>query len=75
MTEKVAWPAASVTPFSVVIVEEPPPGASVTVWPGTGLACASTRVTVIVEAVLPSATTETGQARTVEPAALGAPGV
>ncbi len=30
---------------------------------------------MIVEAVLPSATTETGQARTVEPAALGAPGV
>ena len=44
-------------------------------WPGTGLAYASTRVTVIVEAALPSATTEAGHATTVEPAALGAPGV
>ena len=31
VTEKVAWPAASVTPFSVETVEEPPPAASVTV--------------------------------------------
>ena len=72
LTVKVATPDALVTPATVVIVEEPPDLASETVWPGTGLAFASTSVTVIVEVVLPSATTETGHATTVEPRGAGA---
>ncbi len=39
------------TPETVVIVEEPPDFASVTVLPGTGFDCASFNVTVTVEVV------------------------
>ena len=49
------------TPETVVIVEEPPDFASVTVLPATGLLLASRRVTVTVEVVEPSAVTERGR--------------
>ena len=51
------------TPETVVIVEEPPDLASVTVLPETGFDCASFRVTVTVEVVEPSAVTEAGRRR------------
>ena len=50
-------------PETVVIVEEPAPWASVTVWPATGLAKASLAVTVTVEVAAPFAVTEPGAAR------------
>ena len=55
LTVKVATPEPLVTPETVVIVEEPPPFASVTVLPGTGFDCASFNVTVTVEVVESSA--------------------
>ena len=58
LTVNVATPEPLVTPETVVIVEEPPPLASVTVLPATGFDCASLSVTVIVEVVAPSAVTE-----------------
>ena len=50
------------------MVGEPGPEdfARVTVLPETGLRLASSRVTVIVEVVVPSAVTEVGEATTVE---------
>ena len=54
------------TPEMVVIVEEPPHFASVTVLPAIRCDCASLRVTVIVEVVTPSATREVGEAVTVD---------
>ena len=56
-----------------MIVEEPPPLASVTVLPETGFEFASLSVTVTVEVVLPSARTEPGEALTVDCAAVTAP--
>jgi len=43
--------------------------------PGTTFPCASLSVTVTVEVVLPSATTEPGLAPALESAAVGVPGV
>src|SRR3954452_6094525 len=75
LTVNVATPDAFVTPETVVIVDEPPDFASVTVLPETGFDCASFRVTVIVELVLLSATTEAGDAETVDCAAVTGPAV
>jgi hypothetical protein len=74
-TVKVAWPLEFVVPFRVVIVEWVPPLvlASVTVLPLIGLLFASNRVTVIVDVVAPSATTDVGLALTVDTDALTAP--
>ena len=63
------------TPETVVIVEEPPDFASVTVFPETGFDCASFSVTVIVEVVLLSASTDVGEAETVDCAAVTGPAV
>ena len=54
------------TPETVVIVEEPPPFASVTVLPATGFAFVSLSVTVTVEVVTPLAVTDAGAALTVD---------
>ena len=51
------------TPETVVIVEEPPPFASVTVLPETGFELTSLSVTVTVEVVTPFAVTDAGAAR------------
>ena len=75
MTVKVATPEPFVVPETVVIVEEPPPWASVTVWPATGLAKASLAVTVIVAVAVPLAATVPGAAETVELVASTAPEV
>ena len=58
LTVNVASPEPLVTPETVVIVEEPPPLASVTVLPETGFDCASFSVTVIVAVAEPSAVTD-----------------
>ena len=63
LTVKVAWPEPLVTPETVVIVEEPPPFASVTVLPATGFELASLSVTVTVEVVTPFAVTDAGAPR------------
>src|SRR5450830_728544 len=67
-TVNVATPEASVIPETVVIVGVPRPDvlASVTVLPETGLLFTSFKVTVIVEAAEPSATTDVGNATTVD---------
>ena len=75
LTVKVATPEALVTPETVVIVDEPPDFASVTVLPGTGFVFASRSVTVTVEVVTPLAVTDAGAAPALEAAALGVPGV
>ena len=62
-------------PLAAEMVELPDPCASVTVFPLTGLSFTSFRVTVIVEVVEPSATTEVGLALTVEWLALTDPAV
>jgi hypothetical protein len=59
----------------MVGVPEPEDLASVTVFPDTGLLLASSRVTVMVEVVLPSAGTEVGEAATVDTDADTAPAV
>ena len=59
----------------MVIVEEPPDFANVTVFPDTTFDCASLRVTVMVEVATPSAVTDAGAALTVDCAAVTAPGV
>ena len=63
------------TPETVVIVEEPPDLASVTVLPATGFDCASRSVTVTVELAEPSAVTDAGAAATLDCAAVTAPAV
>ena len=70
LTVNVAWPAASVVPETVVIVDEPPDLASVTVLPGNGLPLVSLIVAVTVEVVVPSARIDAGDALRVEFAAL-----
>ena len=62
-------------PETVVIVEEPPHFASVTVLPETGCDWASFRVTVIVELATPFAVTDAGAALTVDWAAVTGPTV
>src|SRR3954451_19394748 len=73
LTANVATPDAFVTPETVVIVEEPPAFASVTVLPATGFDWASRRVTETVEVAVPSAVTEAGDADTEDWAAVAAP--
>src|SRR3982751_6898872 len=60
LTANVATPDAFVTPETVVIVEDPPAFASVTVLPATGFDCASRRVTETVELAVPSAVPDAG---------------
>lgn len=83
-TVKVATPLALVIAFNTVIVELfprlvtvelPPFLVNVTVFPLTGLLLASFKVTVMVEVVVPSATTEDELAATVEVEAETAPAV
>ena len=76
LTVKVATPAALVTPETVVIVEEPPPLASVTVLPATGCDWASFEVTVTVEVATPfGESPRPGAAATVDWAAVTGPTV
>ena len=77
LTVKVACPLALVVPFTVVMVGVPAPEdlASVTVFPDTGLLLASSRVTVMVEVVLPFAVTKVGDATTVDTVEDTAPAV
>ena len=75
---KVAAPLAFVVLLPAAtgaVVELPLPAASVTVSPLTGLLFRSLSVTVIVEVVDPSATTDVGLAPTVELPAVTGPGV
>ncbi len=74
-TVKVTTPLALEAPLAAEIVELPLPAVSVTVLPLTGLLFTSLSVTVIVEVVEPSATTDAGLAFTVDAAALTAPAV
>ena len=74
MTVKLTTPLVFEAPLAAEIVELPLPALSVTVLPLTGLLFASLSVTVMVEDVEPSATTEVGLALTVEVAELTAPG-
>ena len=62
----VATPVALVVPETVTIVDEPLPFASVTVLPGSGLPFESLIVAVTVEVVEPSASTEVGEAESVD---------
>src|SRR3954449_4948214 len=73
LTANVATPDAFVTPETVVIVEEPPAFASVTVLPATGFDWPSRSVTVTVDVDEPSAVTEAGAAETLDCAAVTAP--
>ena len=74
LTVKVTTPEPSEAPEAAEIVSVAPRlEARVTVFPATGLELASLSVTVIVEVVLPSATTEAGLALTVDWAAVGVP--
>ena len=67
VTVKVTTPEPSEAPEAAEIVSVAPRlEARVTVLPETGLELASLSVTVIVEVVLPSATTEAGLALTVD---------
>ena len=60
MTLKVAWPAALVVPLTVVMLEDPVPWESVTLWPGIGVPEASSSVTVTVDVAVPLSSTEVG---------------
>ena len=73
LTVNVATPETSVVPETVVIAGVPDVLASVTLLPETGLPFASFKVTVIVEMVKPSATTDVGDATTVDVPALTEP--
>ena len=73
VTVNVTTPVALDGPLAAEIVELPLPAASVTVFPLTGFPLASFSVTVIVDAVAPSATTVVGLALTVDVDALTAP--
>ena len=71
LTVKVATPAPSSPLETVVIVEEPPDLASVTVLPGdAGATARPCSVTVTVEVATPFAVTEAGAALTVDCAAV-----
>lgn len=74
LTVKVTTPLAFEAPLAAEIVELPVPCDRVTVLPLTGLLFASSSVTVMVEVVEPSATTEVGLALAVEVPELTAPG-
>src|ERR1019366_10326151 len=70
VTVKVTTPVELEGPLAAEIVELPAAWANVTILPLTGLRFASSRVTVIVEVVAPSATTEAGLEFTVDVDAL-----
>jgi len=74
-TVNVTTPDASLGPEAALIVGAPGPlvFARLTVFPATGLPFASFSVTVIAEVVVPSATTEVGNAVAVDWLALTAP--
>ena len=75
-TVPVIWPLLFVVPLGCTIVSVAPrEELSVTVAPGTGLLFASRTVTVIVEVVVPSATTLVGNESTMEVDALTGPAV
>jgi hypothetical protein len=75
-TVPVVWPLALVTAAGCTMVSVAPrEDASVTVLPATGMLLASRRVTVIVDVVVPSATTVVGLAVTVDVVADTAPAV
>ena len=76
-TVNVTTPEASLGPDAALIVGVPGPlvFANVTVFPDTGFPLASFSVTVIVEVVEPSATTDVGDAVTVDWLALAGPAV
>jgi len=74
-TVNVTTPPAFEAPLAAEIVELPVPCERVTVLPLTGLLFTSSRVTVIVEVVEPSAVTEVGFAVTVDFVPLTGPGV
>ena len=73
VTVKVTTPVALDGPLAAEIVDVPLPSAKVTVLPLTGLLFPSRSVTVIVEVVEPSATTDVGLAVTVDVVALTVP--
>src|SRR3954471_6263836 len=73
LTLKVACPAASVVPETVLIVELPDPAASVTALPASGCPKASRIVAVSVDVVLSSAVSEAGAAARLEPDAEAGP--
>ncbi len=76
LTEPVICPLAFVVPEGCTIVSVAPrEELNVTMAPGTGLLLLSRTVTVMVEVVVPSATTLVGEAATVEVVAEGAPAV
>lgn len=77
LTVKVATPELSVVPWVVLTVGIPGPEvwAKVTDLPGTPLLLASFRVTVTVEVVEPSATTDADEGVTMDCAAVTAPAV
>jgi hypothetical protein len=73
-TVNVTTPSAELDPDAGLIVAAPV-CARVTVFPETGLPCASKRVTVIVDVATPSAAKEVGNAETVDCAAETGPAV
>src|SRR4051794_16391048 len=73
LTANVATPDAFVTPETVVIVEEPPAFASVTVLPATGFDWASRRVTEPGGGAVRRAAGEAGDADTGDWSAAAAP--
>src|SRR3954449_4657561 len=75
LTVNVATPDALVATLAGEIVEEPAPWPRLTVLPEMLWPCASFSVTVIVEVVELSATTDDGDAETVEAPALTGPTV
>ena len=75
MTVKVTTPLALDAPLAAEMVELPVPCDRLTVLPLTGLLFASSKVTVMVEVVEPSAVTEVGLALTVDLLPLTAPAV
>jgi len=75
LTVNVTTPLVLEAPLAAEIIELPVPAARVTVLPLTGLLLPSLSVTVIVEAVEPSATTDAGLAATVDFDALTTPSV
>ncbi len=66
VTVKVATPFEPVVPVTVVMMDAPAPWFSVTVWPEAGLPEASSRVTVMVELLVPFAVTLVGDATMVD---------
>ena len=66
MTAKVATPEALVVAGEVVMTEDPLPAARETDLPARATSLSSFRMTVTVEEAIPSASTDNGEAVTVE---------